>query len=82
MISNNRFDLATLCHDSCEGNCKSIRATHKVAARIAPLNALQVKRMLDIRAYARAIKERYRKINQLRQDSGRIKRKYITTEYK
>jgi hypothetical protein len=43
---NNRFDLATLCHDSCEGCDNSKRATHNVAARIAPLNALQVKRML------------------------------------
>jgi hypothetical protein len=55
---NNRFDLATLCHDSCESYNNSERVEHNVAARIAPLNALQVKRMLDIRAYARAIKER------------------------
>jgi len=45
-LPNNRFDLATLCHDSCEGWNNSKRATYNMAARIAPLSALQVKPML------------------------------------
>jgi hypothetical protein len=56
--SNNRFDLATLCHDSCEGSNNSKRAKHNVVARIAPLNALQVKRMLAGRFAHKGIGEK------------------------
>ena len=46
-ISNNRFDLATLCHDSCDvAICNRRKNANQDGARIAPLNALQVKRML------------------------------------
>ena len=61
--SNNRFDLATLCHDSCEGSCNFKRATHNMAARIAPLNALQVKRMLDLLLVTKIVEMRNIKMN-------------------